>query len=287
MGKVRQSWEGCKRLLSSGRRAHNPTVMEKPRPFLIAETNWKQVRGTAYELAVLPWGATEAHNYHLPYATDNIQLDAIAAAAGEIAWSRGTKVAVLPCVPFGVNTGQIDIPFCLNMSPSTQSIVLADIIASLSEQGVPKLSVLNGHGGNNFRQQLRELQLQFPEIFLTVVDWYRVLDLGDYFEDPGDHADELETSLMMHIAPELCLPLSEAGDGSGNPSRLTAVREGWAWAQRHWSKATNDTGSGNPALATAGKGERFLDALAEKLAGFWIELAAVDPSDLYEPPTAG
>ena len=74
------------------------------------------------------------------------------------------------------------------------------------------------------------------EVFLSVVDWYSVLDHSEIFEQPGDHADEVETSLMMHIAPELVLPLSEAGDGSTNPVRLSAIREGWAWAQREWSK---------------------------------------------------
>ena len=49
------------------------------RPYLIAETNWKSVQETSYEVAVLPWGATEAHNYHLPYATDNLQNEGISA----------------------------------------------------------------------------------------------------------------------------------------------------------------------------------------------------------------
>ena len=79
----------------------------------------------------MPWGATEAHNYHLPYETDNIQLDCIAAESARIAWEEGTKIGVLPCVPFGVNTGQLDIPFCINMNPTTQTAVLADVIESL------------------------------------------------------------------------------------------------------------------------------------------------------------
>ena len=252
-----------------------------PRPFVIAEANWAGVRETGYELAILPWGATEAHNYHLPYATDNIQVEAVAIGAAEIAWGRGAKVAVLPTVPFGVNTGQLDIPFCLNMNPSTQTALLADLISSLEGQGIKKLSILNGHGGNNFKQQLRELQARFPNVFLSVVDWFHVLDLKDYFEAPGDHADEMETSVMMHLAPDLVAPLESAGDGSTTPHRIDAIREGWAWAQREWSKATNDTGSGNPALATAEKGERLLSAVMEKLAGFYVDLANADIGDLY------
>ena len=49
--------------------------MNKPRPYIIGETNWAHVRSVKYEVAVLPWGATEAHNYHLPYETDNIPVD--------------------------------------------------------------------------------------------------------------------------------------------------------------------------------------------------------------------
>ncbi|MCB1211605.1 MAG: creatininase family protein, partial [Verrucomicrobiales bacterium] len=72
-----------------------------PRPWMIAETNWKHVKANPYEVAVLPWGATEAHNWHLPYATDSLQNDAIAAEAGRIAWEAGAKVAILPNMPIG------------------------------------------------------------------------------------------------------------------------------------------------------------------------------------------
>ena len=52
-----------------------------PRPYILAEITWKTVREANYEVVVLPWGATEAHNYHLPYATDNIQSDYVVAEA--------------------------------------------------------------------------------------------------------------------------------------------------------------------------------------------------------------
>ena len=40
------------------------------RPFILAETNWRDVKDRSIDLAILPWGATEAHNYHLPYSTE-------------------------------------------------------------------------------------------------------------------------------------------------------------------------------------------------------------------------
>ena len=136
----------------------------RPSPVL-AETGWKTVRDTAYQVAVLPWGAVEAHNYHLPFGADHLMSEHLAAEAARLAWERGARVIVLPGIPFGVNTGQLDIKLTINMNPSTQGAVLADVIASLEGHGIPKLVVLNGHGGNDFRQLLRELQPRHPRVF--------------------------------------------------------------------------------------------------------------------------
>jgi len=251
------------------------------RPYILNELTWKTVRDTRYEVAVLPWGATEAHNYHLPYGTDNIQADDVAARAAELAWSRGAKVVVLPAVPFGVNTGQLDIPLCINMNPSTQALVLRDVAMSLAGQGIGKLVIFNGHGANDFRQMIRELQPQVS-LFLCVVNWYKVLDLKGFFSDQGDHAGEMETSVMQHIAPELALPLSEAGSGAARKFKIPAFREGWAWAPRQWTQVTDDTGSGNPAASTPEKGKRYIEAVTAKVADFFVELAKADASKMYE-----
>src|SRR5262245_45283987 len=182
------------------------------RPYVLADTTWKSVREHVPEVAVLPWGATEAHNYHLPYATDTIQTEHVAAEAARIAWEAGARVVVLPAVPFGVQTGQLDIPLCLNMNPSTQAALLADLAHSLSGQGVRKLVVLNGHGGNDFRAMLRELQPRV-NVFICTLNWYQVIDPRRFFTEPGDHAGEMETSVLLHLAPGLVLPLAEAGEG--------------------------------------------------------------------------
>ena len=183
------------------------------RPYILAETNWKNIQKTTYDLAILPWGATEAHNYHLPYATDVIEADRIAAAAAEIAWNKGAKIIVLPTIPFGVNTGQADIKLDVNIYPSTQMAILSDIIEMLNRQNIKKLLILNSHGGNDFKTLIRELGLKYPQMFLATCNWYQALNKKDFFDEMGDHADEMETSLMLYLAPELVLPLTEAGTG--------------------------------------------------------------------------
>lgn len=238
------------------------------------------MEATPYEVAVLPWGATEAHNYHLPYATDNIQCEVLAAESARLAWERGAKVIVLPCVPFGVNTGQLDIKLCLNMNPSTQAALLADLVHAIEGQGIKKLVIFNGHGGNDFRQMIRELQAK-TSVFLSAINWYKVGDPKAVFADLGDHAGELETSVMMHIAPDLVSPLSEAGDGAERRWKMSALREGWAWAPRRWTQISADTGVGNPALSTAEKGARYSAEVTTSIANFLVELAAADVADLY------
>jgi creatinine amidohydrolase len=251
------------------------------RPYILNELTWKTVQATRYEVAVLPWGATEAHNLHLPYATDNIETERIAAEAARRAWERGARVVVLPVVPFGVNTGQLDIPLCLNLNPSTQALVLRDLATALAGQGVRKLVILNGHGGNDFRQMIRELQ-PVVGLFLCAVNWYQVVDARRHFAEPGDHAGELETSVMLHCAPELLLPLSEAGPGAARRFKLAGLKEGWAWAPRRWRQVTDDTGVGTPGAATAEKGKNYVDAVAAKIGAFLVELAETEPGDMYE-----
>jgi len=253
-----------------------------PRPYILAETNWKAVAARGFDVAVLPWGATEAHNYHLPYATDVIQCDHIAAESARLAWEKGARVVVLPTVPFGVQTGQLDIPYCLNLMPSTQLAILSDVVSALAGVGVRKVLLLNGHGGNDFRAIIRELQPRVPDVLLCTINWWTAIDAKPFFVEPGDHAGELETSLIMHLTPGLPLPLSEAGPGSERRARVTGLRERWAWAPRRWTEISADTGVGNPSAATAEKGAAYFSALTERLGTFLVELAAADRNDFYE-----
>ncbi|MCR4995342.1 MAG: creatininase family protein [Bacteroidales bacterium] len=238
-------------------------------------------RDLHYDVAILPWGATEPHNLHLPYLTDAILSHDVAVDAAQRALDEyGVRAMVLPPVAMGAqNPGQRDLKFCIHYRQDTQRAILSDIVESLEHQGMRKLLIVNGHGGNIFKGMIRDLAVDHPDFLILSSEWFTVLPGKEWFDEPGDHADELETSVMMHYHPEL-VNLSEAGPGQARPFALQSLREKVAWVPRHWTKVTDDTGIGNPHLATAEKGRRFAEAVAQKYALLLKELTEME--DMYE-----
>jgi creatinine amidohydrolase len=253
------------------------------RPYILHESNWKYIKDQKFDLAILPWGATEAHNYHLPYGTDVIEADQIAAESARKAYEAGAKVIVLPTIPFGVNTGQADVLLDMNLNPSTQQLIIEDVATVLNRQGIKKFLILNSHGGNNFKSIIREVGLKFPEMFISFCNWFHALDKSNYFENAdGDHAEEMETSLIMYFNPEWVRPLEEAGEGKSKKWKVEGLNEPWAWAERQWTKVSEDTGIGDPKLATPEKGKLFFEDVTDKVANLMIGLADADLNDMYE-----
>lgn len=242
-------------------------------PYILGPSKYEKSKKNRPDIAIIPWGATEAHNYHLPYATDNYLVQAFAEESARKAYLQGVKVSVLPVIPFGVNTGQLDIPLTINMNPSTQAIVLKDILDSLRASDVKKVVVFNSHGGNDFKQIIREFQGTHPDMFICQVNYYQSIKQDKYFEDTGEHAGEMETSLMMFLFPELVLPLSSAGEGKAKEMVFKARGEGWMWAPRKWTDVTDDTGIGNPAKATVEKGKAYYEEATDKIAEFLKHLS--------------
>ena len=251
--------------------------------WVLAEQTHDFVRSQKWEVAVLPFGATEPHNLHMPYGTDTFQVDALAARAGQCAYEAGARVVLLPAVPFGVNTNYFKVPGALacSLAPTTLLRILTDIADSMERQGVRKLVLLNGHGGNELKPFLRELHHR-TKVFLGLCDWYRMAaDLyPKLFKEPGEHADEVETSLGLAFFPGLLRPeLADAG--AARPTRFEAINRGWISITRPWHLATTSTGLGNPAAATPEKGQTLMKALAERLGQFLVELAAAKLDDNF------
>lgn len=251
--------------------------------FDLITTPFGYTKGKPYDMVLLPWGATEPHNLHLPYLTDCILSHDIALdAANSVYINKGVRCMVLPPVNMGAqNPGQRQLPFCIHARYETQKAILTDIVASLYEQGFTKMLIVNGHGGNVFKPMIRDLLLDYPDFILASSEWYKMARPSDFFEEPGEHADEIETSVMMHYHPEF-VHLDEAGEGLAKGFALKAMKGGKVWVPRDWSKVTTDTGIGNPMKSTAEKGRRFAEAVVQEYIAFLCEFAQVkQTSDLY------
>lgn len=242
--------------------------------------NYGDVRHMEYAYAILPWGATEPHNYHLPYFTDCLIAYHIALDSAQKTWDKyGIRGMVLPPIPLGSqNPGQTNQPFCLHGRYETQRAILTDIVESLLRQGLKKLLIINGHGGNNFKNMIRDLNLDHPDMLVASCEWFRVESQKDYFELPDDHAGEMETSVMLHYCPDI-VKMEQAGEGKANKFNIEAFNAGIIWVPRNWEKVTSDTGVGDPRRATAEKGKRFAEVVTDKIADFLHDL---NTKDIYK-----
>lgn len=239
----------------------------------LAVSNYGKVKTLAYDMVLLPWGATEPHNLHLPYLTDCILSHDIAVDVAHKALDLyGLRCMVMPYVTAGSqNPGQRELPFCIHYRYETQKAILTDIVSSLYVQGHRHMLIINRHGGNTFKNMIRDLSIDSPDFVIACSEWYTFVPKADYFEQPGDHADEVETSVMMHYHPEL-VDLSEAGDGASRNFTSQMLREKVAWIPRHWQQVSSDTGIGNPRSASAEKGVCYTVAVVERYAQLVKEL---------------
>ncbi len=255
------------------------------RPWLLSELTYDHVRkGPAFEVAVLPFGATEPHNLHLPYGTDTLQVDVVAELACARAFEQGARVVLLPTIPFGTETNQMRFPLAMNLNPTTVASIVADLVESLSNHGIRKCVLLNGHGGNDFKWILRQMYGKTP-VHLFVCNWYKIASdrHAQIFESAGDHAGELETSMVLAHYPEL-VHMEAADPGTMAPTLLEAVNRGWIEITRPWHLLTTNSGAGDPRPATAEKGRELTEIVVGRLAHFLVDLSScpVDESFPYQ-----
>lgn len=260
-----------------------------PPPWKLSETTYRVTKEQQYEVAVLPLGATEPHNLHLPYGTDMFEGDLIGARICEEAHRRGAKVILLPTIPYGTETNQSRFPFAMNLYPTTLYAIISDLVESLVRSGVQKVVLLNSHGGNDLKWVLRQMYGR-TSAHLFLCNWYTVCNdiYEEIFQRPDNHAGEMETSLALAYFPDL---VGKKPDGSlaadqGLPAEtcFPAVNCGWVSITRPWHLLTTNAGAGNPHAATAEKGRRLMEVLAERLAQFLVELSAADVDDRFPYP---
>ncbi len=249
------------------------------RPWKLAETNYGTVKNLHYEVAVIPFGATEPHNLHLPYGIDTLEGDTVGEKICEAAWNQGAKVLLLPTLPYGTQTNHMRIPLAINLNPSTLGLIIKDLVASLETHGILKIMILNSHGGNDFKWVLRELYGK-TRAHLFLCNWYATFHdvYHEIFQEVDDHAGEMETSFALAYFPEL---VARNPDGSlaADPTppaktRFEAINRGWVSITRPWHLLTTSAGVGNPMAATPEKAHKMVQIVVDRIANFLVELSA-------------
>jgi len=245
------------------------------------EITYRMVREREVEVAVLPVGATEPHNLHIPYGSDAFHGEGVADRCCEAAWKLGAKVVLLPTIPYGVDSNQLEFPLAIHVGQPVLDAMVTEIVRSLEHHGILKFVLLNSHGGNGFKPLLRELYGK-TKVFVCLIDWWKVAadHYAEIFESVGDHADEMETSVGMALFGDL-VHLEDADEGAVRASRFEAINQGWVQITRPWHLLTTNSGVGDPRAASAEKGERALEVVVERVSRFLKELSDAEIDEAF------
>ena len=225
---------------------------------------------------VLPIGAIEQHGDHLPLETDTF-LGGQMCSAMEARLPNG--VLILPSVSVGCSAHHLDFAGTLSVSHGHLASYVSDVIASAAAHGFLNFLLFNSHGGNLGVLQVLTEQLgqRHGHCNVASTSWWRLAgqELMQYNESgPGGvcHAGEFETSLMLHLAPELVdrAAMQRGGNISPGGPRLPAyfsgdmMRAGPASLYRSMRDLTGNGVFGDPFAASAKKGELMMALIEQK-----------------------
>jgi creatinine amidohydrolase len=245
---------------------------------LLAELSWPQVNAIAQELpVVIPIAAVEQHGRHLPVFTDSLLLGEVVRRAALV---LGDRVIWTPLLWLGNSHHHIDFAGTLSAAPRTYLDLLGDLIDNLIGHGFRRVVLLNGHGGNIVpaQQAVFEARQRYRTrddlLFLAATYWL----LGSKTEqvDPAlvqtqmGHACEWETSMILHLAPNLVGDLSQIEPVS-SAMPFEPATQGWITKER------SEPGHiGDPRRATARKGQLLFDRFSQNVVAFLERVIAWD-----------
>ncbi len=261
--------------------------------------DWAALRVPAFDgldpeqtIALLPLGAIEAHGPHLPVGTDGMINQGIVAAARDRIGAPA-RLLVLPPLTVGLSLEHAAFAGTLHASPETLLALWTDVGRGVAAAGVRKLLLFNSHGGQTALVDLVALRLRAEVDMLVARAHWSDLGLPDGLFTAeelahGLHGGEIETALMLHLAPEL-VDLTDAPADTGLPAamarrnRVLGVEApvGIGWLAQDLSPVGV---CGNAAGADAERGAKLLDHLASELARLVGEMAATPLSTLGAAP---
>jgi creatinine amidohydrolase len=216
------------------------------------------------KIIVFPYGTVEEHGSHLPLYTDSLIIREALLLA-----SKRKMFFIAPLMPYGVCSMTKDHPGTISITPETLRRLTQDLVADAYEKGLRKVILATGHGGTLHYAALREaaegLVERFSDIKIALFSPFDLLarEISEISETPNDsHAGEIETSIVLHLAPELVKGMAEEGYPR-HPRPFIVKDKLKYWPGGVW---------GNPAKATKEKGERAIGLIVEKIIEILTEM---------------
>ncbi len=223
------------------------------------EMPWPEVdaldRGT---VILCPIGALEQHSRHLPFFTDTILCEHVAL---QVERALPVEVLLLPTQWIGASAHHLGMAGTMTVENDTYLRLLVEPLRCLLNHRFKRVFILNGHGGNEdgFHLALRQLAREYPNALVGGASYWELAAdttaaLLDGNRKSVGHACEYETSVMLHVRPDLVRKSEIADDARvASPAGLEHV-----YRPLDMKRETNHGGSGQATLASAEKGEKIL-----------------------------
>jgi len=206
---------------------------------------------------VFPFGTIEEHGRHLPLNTDSFIIEESLKRV-----ARKRRFFLAPVVYYGVCTTTKDHPGTISISPGTLRSLSFDLVTEAYKKGLRNFVLISGHGGSLHMSAMKEtaevLVERLKGIKIAVLSPYDVLwkELSEIAETPHDsHAGELETSMMLYLAPKLVKGRSPE-EYPKIPKPLTVKDKVKYWPGGVW---------GNPKKASVEKGKKAIKLITDKI----------------------
>ncbi len=240
-------------------------------------------------VVLLPTGSTEQHGRHLPIDVDLLLAESVAL---EAARRSGGNILVLPPIPYGLNLHHIDFPGTIHIEPEVFIAFCLNVTKSVAYHGFEKILIVNGHGSNMPLIDTIARRTTLETGSLCASCHYIHLSI-DRFREIMDskviaHADEYETSLYLHLAPER-VQMDKAGADDDVMGKYLSSDSTTPFVRfnDYWSRWTDLGVHGDARPATAEKGEIIFETTVTRLvelAEEWRAWPIAERRDFHDGP---
>lgn len=250
---------------------------------VLEELTIDEVRRLNPNLCVLPVGSTEPHGSALPYGTDTFRAEHLCYAATRCANEAGARVLALPAFRISLNNNFRAFPFACRLQVRTFMSVLTDTIEMCEAEGVKRIVIVNGHGGNPdvIRAVQRDLASRDGAfVCLLTPRGCASNEALSVYEHHSDHAGEEETSEMLHIRPNL-VRTELIGNQPVRPPSVEVLRSFPVDFVKPWHLYLPVSAGGDSRKASAEKGRIVVESSIEGLTRFLSELSGAPDTETF------